>query len=321
MADSVGDAPNAPNTAPTVLEKASSRRKLQTYVLTIVLVPSLFLAAAIPVVRSPLFPMQASDPFLLNIDYSFSLVHKDCEIVIFGDSTALTGIDPTTVETSTGLKTCNISQSQSILAIVGPYALDSYLKHNAAPKYLVMQFAPESLARGRNDFFWPEGLTFLIRKQSLARAIPVLVLHPIQYYNFALWAIKAKVSALYKSPPDFSATQAIFRERHGLLILPKSPQTQCVKESAYIAPTLAWVRKLREQYSVNRTRVIINVSPLPTCAPDAQRIANDTRDVTDNTPQFYPIGLFCDIDRHLTREGAERASLELGAQILAIGRQ
>jgi hypothetical protein len=78
---------------------------------------------------------------------------------------------------------------------------------------------------------------------------------------------------------------------------------------------------LREKYSAHGTRVLINVSPIPACTPDAARFASGSRDVTDNSLSLYPIGLFCDLDRHLTREGAERASLEVAKQILSQARE
>jgi hypothetical protein len=118
-----------------------------------------------------------------------------------------------------------------------------------------------------------------------------------------------------KPPPDFGSMEAIFRSRGGLLILPKPPETHCVNDIAYAPPTVTWVRMLKEKYTKNGTQVLINVSPLPSCSPIATPVAARIPHVTDNSLSLYPIGLFCDLDRHLTLEGAERASLELGEQL------
>jgi hypothetical protein len=294
--------------------------RLQAYVLLMLLIPALFLASSIPIVRSNSFPIESGDPFLLNPDYAFSLKHVNCEVVIYGDSTALTGLDPTVVSRATGLKTCNIAQAQSIVQILGMLALDTYLKNNAPPKYIVMQFAPETLSRGRSDFFWEEGLTLLLRKKSLFEALPIFIRHPVQGYRFSIWAIKAKVASIIKPPIDFASTEAIFRSRGGLITLPKPAQTHCLNDIAYAQPTADWVHGLKDKYANNRTRVVINVSPLPTCSPIAALVTAGTRNVTDNSLSLYPIGLFLDMDRHLTLEGAERASLEL-AQQLVIGKR
>jgi hypothetical protein len=299
------------------LKPATSRLRFQLYVLLMLIIPALFLASSIPIVRSKSFPVESGDPFLLNPDYAFSLMHVNCEVVIYGDSTALTGLDPTVVSSVTGLKTCNIAQAQSIVEILGMQALDTYLKNNAPPRFIVMQFAPETLSRGRSDIFWPEGLTLLLRKKSLLEALPTFLRHPVRAYQFSIWANKAKVASLIKSPPDFGSMEAIFRSRGGLLILPKSAETHCVNDIAYAQPTVDWVRTLKEKYANNGTRVLINVSPLPSCSPIATLVAAGTRNVPDNSLSLFPIGLFCDLDRHLTLEGAERASLELAEQLVA----
>jgi len=282
------------------------------------LIPLAFLLVAIPIVRSASFPAESADPFLLHPDYPFSLKGVNCEVVIFGDSTAVTGVDPTIVERSTGLKSCNIAQSQSILALIGTAALDTYLKNNAPPKYVVMQFAPETLARDRQDFFWAEGFTLLLRTRSIAAALPVMALHPVESYRFALWALKAKVAALRGAPPpDFSVTEETFRSRGGLLILPKPPQTRCTNSHPFLPPTRSWVQMLRDKYAVNGTTVLIDVAPIPTCAPNAAAIAQGIRAVSDSPLAQYPIALFCDLDRHLTLAGAQLWSAQLGQQILA----
>ena len=234
------------------LKSPTSRLRLQAYVFLMLLIPALFLASAIPIVRSKSFPVESGDPFLLNPDYAFSLKHVDCDVVIYGDSTALTGLDPTVVSRATGLSACNIAQAQSILHILGMLALDTYLKNNAPPKYIVMQFAPETLSRGRSDFFWPEGLTLLLRKKSLFEALPILVRHPVQAYNFSVWAIKAKVASFIKPPINFESTEAIFRSHGGLIVLPKPAQTGCVNYKAYMQPTVrlgAWLEgQIRPQW-------------------------------------------------------------------------
>jgi hypothetical protein len=292
--------------------------RFQLYVLLMLVIPGLFLGSSIPIVRSKSFPVESADPFLLHPDYAFSLMHVDCDVVIYGDSTALTGLDPTVISRVTGWKTCNIAQAQSIVEILGMQALDTYLKNNSPPKFIVMQFAPETLARGRNEMFWPEGLTLLLRKRSILEALPTFLLHPVRAYQFSIWAIRAKVDSLIKPAPDFSSTEAIFRSHGGLLTLPKSAETKCVNDVAYAQPTASWVRMLREKYASNGTRVLVNVSPLPSCSPISSPVASGTRNVTDNSLSLFPIGLFCDLDRHLTLEGAVRASLELAQQLVAM---
>src|SRR5271170_1953391 len=145
------------------------------YCLIVVSLPALFLLSSIFIVRSRNFPVESHDPFLLNPDYAYSLSHVNCDVVVFGDSTAVTGVDPTVIEKNTGLKTCNIAQSQSILALLGTMALDNYLQSNQPPKYLVIEMGPESFSRNEQNFFWPEGLTLLLRKKMGVRTLLTLI--------------------------------------------------------------------------------------------------------------------------------------------------
>lgn len=289
---------------------------IKAYLALMLLLPLAFLASAIPIVRSSSFPTEAEDPFLLNPDYAFSLKHVDCDVVIVGDSTAVTGLDPTVVAKTTGLKTCNIAQSRSAIELLGTLALDTYLQYNRPPRYIIMQFAPETLVRDRNDFFWSEGFTLLLRRKSVLGALPVLMLHPVESYQFAVWAIKQKVRSLRRPPTDFSSTQTTFQEHGGLLVLPKPPETHCVNPIAFGRPTSSWIAELKNKYSNETTHVLVNISPLPECAKGTDDLVKSTEGVIDNSITLYPIGLFCDLDRHLTLAGADRASLELGHQLL-----
>lgn len=308
--------PDPPAADPQTMPRR--RAGLILYLAIVLLLPAFFLLSAIPIVRSAAFPAEADDPFLLYPDHAFGFRGANCDVVIYGDSTASTGLDPTVVQRDTGLKTCNIAQSRSIFEIFGPRALESYLKNNVAPRYLVIQLAPETISRDKPDFFWPEGLTMVVRRESLPKALLTLARHPVESYHFALWAIQRRIDTLRHGNPDFSTTDAIYRSHDGLLILPKPPETACGQHLGFRPPTPAWVEALRARYQRNGTQVLVNISPVPACSPEAVPLARAVRGVTDNALPVFPIGLFCDLDRHLTLAGAERASAELAAQIRAL---
>lgn len=301
-------------------EFSVTTRHLRRYVITVVMLPVLFILSSIPIVRSDAFPAQSGDPFLMYSEYPFGLRHVDCEVVIFGDSTAVTGIDPTVVEKITGLKSCSIAESQSIFEILGPYALDTYLRNNAPPRYIVMQFSPEVLSRDQ-EIFWPEGLTLLFRKKSLLAALPTVARHPVQFYNFAMWAIKAKVRALHEPPPNFANMSSNFQVRRGLIILPKPPETNCVSQRSLALPDDSWIRRMRDAYSRGGTRVLIDVAPVPECTQNVRRVSEGFGKITDNNLPIFPVNLFCDLDRHLTLSGAERSSAQIGAQVRDLARR
>ena len=119
----------------------------------------------VSVARSPTFLQQVMTPYVQVQEYSLRLDHADCDIVIYGDSSAMTAADPSTIEAMTHLKTCNIAQVQSIVAVFGVLPVDLYLRRNHPPRYLVIQLAPETLFRTHllNKIHPLDPLTYLLR--------------------------------------------------------------------------------------------------------------------------------------------------------------
>src|SRR5882672_6988257 len=68
-----GDLSSADNIEDNSLNPATNRLRLRAYVFLVLLIPAVFLASSIPIVRSESFPVESGDPFLLNPDYAFSL--------------------------------------------------------------------------------------------------------------------------------------------------------------------------------------------------------------------------------------------------------
>jgi hypothetical protein len=58
---------------------------------------------------------------LRNIGYSRTLHHADCQVVLTGDSSALTGLDPQAVMRVTGMTACNVAEGGTITAVTGPW--------------------------------------------------------------------------------------------------------------------------------------------------------------------------------------------------------
>ena len=73
--------------------------------------------------------------------------------------------------------------------------------------------------------------------------------------------------------------------------------------------------QLRRQFARNGTQVLLLVTPVPDCDPQAAWYAEHLRGMTDNSLETWPIGFFNDIDRHFTVEGAEKFSREVGQKL------
>ena len=88
-----------------------------------------------------------ADPYLQISDYAYTQKDVDCQVVIYGDSTALTGVNPLIIEQYTHLKTCNISVTMAAFVMNGTLAFDRYLAQNRRPKYVIFQLAEVAVPR------------------------------------------------------------------------------------------------------------------------------------------------------------------------------
>jgi hypothetical protein len=262
--------------------------------------------AGILVATSAGFPRLLFTPYNQVENYPFSLNHEDCEILIYGDSSAMTGVDPVRLEALTHHKTCNISQTQPTVVATGTLPIDLYLKQNALPKYLVIQLAPET-------FYQPHGL------DTLAGFDPKNPLPTLRFLSLALqdryWpnrSYEASFLELYKRPiADYYA-------HSGFLTLPKPPETACGEPKPLGAPVdFGWIDEARKKYTAQGVKVLVLASPIPEC--DSQReIYRNLAPHVDGGPLPLPIGLFNDSDRHYTREGSDAVSAMVAQKILAL---
>ena len=78
-------------------------RRLQPKVFcaAIVLLPCLMVLLAFPIARTAEFALRSQDLYLTNLGYGLTLDHAKCDVMIYGDSSALTGVDPAVIEEHT----------------------------------------------------------------------------------------------------------------------------------------------------------------------------------------------------------------------------
>ncbi len=122
--------------------RAATRYCIALLALPLIAVPS-FIALGC----SDFFLHHGASVWVRSNDAVFEMSNRDCDVLIFGDSTAMTGINPEVVERNTGFKTCNIAVTNAVLAVTDNHTLNHYLAHNAKPKVLLVQFSPDGFLR------------------------------------------------------------------------------------------------------------------------------------------------------------------------------
>src|SRR3954470_19452921 len=89
-----------------VLTKRGSGARYALFVAAIVLLPSLMLLLAVPIARTDWFVRRSQDLYFANLGDGLTLERGNCDVVIYGDSSALTGVVPAVIQEQTGLNTC-----------------------------------------------------------------------------------------------------------------------------------------------------------------------------------------------------------------------
>ncbi len=292
---------------------------LRLYVLAVVCFPFLLIAGTLLWMSLPVYANRAHYAYLADTGYGMRLKHADCDIVVYGDSTSLVGIEPSLIEQRTGLKTCNLAEVAGVQVINGLLVLDTYLQNNRPPKFIVFNYAPENLtpATQWKEVSTFEGVFFALKYRPDAAFWRAALHNPNELMDDAELGFRTGVEWLVQ--PKLPASVLQVRDTsHGRVPEPAQPLTNCPAIVAERAPDVAWLASLRQHYATHGTRVLIDVTPMPPCDPGLafyqQRI---TPASIDNAIATLPLSMYTDSGRlHTTDAGAQAISQRIADQIL-----
>jgi hypothetical protein len=204
------------------------------------------------------------------VDRTFTASGIDAEIVLYGDSSAMAGIDPHQMESALGLKAVNLPNTISNLQVMGDLGLQRYLQHNKPPRLIVFYLEPWNL-----DFLHMppnplryEAEEFLARHGSLSQMLAFArknqrsaLRFPFRFYQIhhpptLIRGLRQPVL------PPLSASL-------GHLSFPGPPlPTPCEFPSLLLAEgaSTTSTRTLLDRYTTPQTRTLAFVAPIPACA-------------------------------------------------------
>jgi hypothetical protein len=87
------------------------------YCLIIIVLPILCIPTFIALGKSDFFLHHGASVWVQSNDSVFNMQGRNCDVLVYGDSTAMTGIDPEVVDRATGFHTCNIAVTNAVLAV------------------------------------------------------------------------------------------------------------------------------------------------------------------------------------------------------------
>ncbi len=300
-------------------EPAASRWQLRLYVLAVLVTPFVLIAGSLWWMSLPEYARHAQYSYLADTGYGLRLKHADCDVVVYGDSSALIGVVPKVIEQRTGLKTCNIAEVAGIQVINGLWVLDTYLKNNRPPRFIVFDYVPENLTNAES---WHEVSTFegvFLRLQASPdlEFLKTSLSHLNERVTDAELGLHTGLQWLFAPP----LPEAKLRERetnHGRVHEDGPPFVHCPPVFAVRAPDAGWLAQLRQEYAVHGTRVLIDVTPTAPCDPTRPAYNRwFTPGLIDNTLETMPVEMYTYTGRlHTTDAGAEEMSRRIADQIL-----
>ncbi len=305
------------NPEPQTIQPAAARR-LTLYLLPIVLFPILLFIAAFFIIPTHWFVARSGSTYLANFGYAESLHNQSCQVLIYGDSTAMVGVDPLQLQRQTGLSACNIAEFEGMTLVSNTLLVDDFLAHNPRPRFLIFLFAPEDLRRPQS---WKtvstfEATSFMVHNRPGLSTALLLARHPDNTFTWAEQGLRMAIERLPSHP--IAEDQFHLREATlGRLAMKGKTLTACDAESRQAAPDPAWVRDLRQRYATGGTQVLVDQTPVADCDASRDFDLQQVPGVTDAlTNQIIPVTSFTDDGRlHASAEGAARITSLLASQI------
>jgi hypothetical protein len=307
---------------------AAARR----YCLILLVLPLLAIPACIRLGASDFFLRHGASVWVQSNDAVFSMRNRDCDVLVFGDSTAMTGINPDVVERNTGLKTCNISVTNSVLAVTHNLTLNRYLAQNAKPRVLLIQLSPDGFEPESNSWgatVYPEGLLELLRHATPAESRLVLLTHPQQAIAFAGYAagftMYSVVKDIWYRITALRPLEDTLTIRNGFFTPPAPPSTSCEPGATFSDPTAGGsyprtvVGEYQSDYANRSGIVLVNVAPIPSCDQNLAAFSSELSGVTSNSLEPLPVRLFND-PRHYTADGSTIVSRMVAQELNEVAR-
>ena len=277
-----------------------------------------------PSVTRPGFLISLRDPMMVAEEKAFNMHGVRCDVLVYGDSTAMTGVDPSIITAETGLTACNISVTWPVVSMLDTFPLDAYLAHNQRPKYLVLQFIPRAFydRRTLDENMSTSGpIAMLLRHRGGWPTLLFLAHHSDDavpfFWQAFLTSRRPKQDRSGEFHRIYDQRLQDFNANRSSLLLARPILTECSPAVQSVAnpPDQSWLASLRKRYQRDGTTVLIKASPVPDCDLHVSDVQKQLAPVLDANVEALPMQDFDNGGRHMTAQGAADESHHL-AQLI-----
>ncbi len=255
-----------PTYAPHISSPLAERLGLR-YLLYFLLIP--FLGFVFPFVAERVPPLSHWSVTYGGsiLDYAHGLSGVDADVVFFGDSTVMYGVDTPQLSRELGLKIINLPNTYGSLADTGDWVLREYLAHNKPPRLIVFETSPWNL-----DFHQMpinpapyEGDEQVVRHASPGYFVRFALAHPLDmlYFPWRFYVTPVALTSLFNG-----RTVRVAQVVQGYTpnLLTRTLPHDCIFPDFEVAQMATGsVEELLRQYRSPGTRTIAYLSPIPAC--------------------------------------------------------
>lgn len=255
--------------------------------------PLLLWVLPFALVRAPHFAQWSTSAFGRNLEYAYAARGIDADVLVFGDSTALYGIDAQAMSATLGVKVFNLPEIRPALEVTHDLALQQYLRQNRAPRLLVVYLPPWNLdfahAAIRDAPY--DGDEMLLRHGTLAEIAGFYREHALEMLSFPLRFYRVQslsgLGALARPavPPDVARLQGHLPIGTYQALPANCALSPALQQQAFQART---ARELAARYSTATTRVLVYVAPMAACQGTQRWLAEDYRAIPAAVPHLLP---------------------------------
>jgi hypothetical protein len=259
------------------------------YLLCLLLVP--LLGYLFPFIAESMSPLnnRSISQWGQILDYGYNLNNENADIVIFGDSSALYGIDTPLLSQRLGMKVMNIPGSSGSLQVTGDSMLRRYLAGNRPPRLIVFYFTPGNLDyMSMQSSFSYEGDEQILRHESLAGWIQLARRRPedVFLFPFRFYMTPSKLTRFF-DPGRLGKIEV--KQGHTPITGAVVQTKNCsLPEKSFLQADTKSVQELVKNFSSAQTRTLVYLAPLPRCQHSSEIAAVHYPGIDAQPPAVLP---------------------------------
>ncbi len=249
---------------------------LVRYLVALMVLPLALYLLPFVLVRLPDFEHWGGCLYGPLLDFGFASSGENADVVIFGDSSALFGIDPRQMSAALGRRVINLPNTIGSLPVTGDMALRHYLRSNRSPSLLVFYFAPWNLNYSHEETsgLIYEGEEMLARHGSAAEIFAFARTHPLDpvLFPFRFYGAVPRAAVLGAMGHRPGASMVAAAMGH-VSTAPTVPvfggscrlPAELVREVGFDS-----AQALAAKYKSPETKIVFFIAPVPSCGNAAE---------------------------------------------------